>query len=93
MHLKTYGNNLPCQAMRQATNREKAAKIAEKDPFGAVDEQLDKSAASEEANAATMAQVSRTTVKIYFIYAVFTKCVLWYRLINVCRLGAKRLQM
>lgn len=43
--------------MRQATNREKAAKIAEKDPFGPVDEQLDKSAASEEANAATMAQV------------------------------------
>ena len=43
--------------MRQATNREKAAKIAEKDPFGPVDEQLDRSAASEEANAATMAQV------------------------------------
>lgn len=49
--------------MRQATNREKAAKIAEKDPFGPVDEQLDKSAASEEANAATMAQVHDAEVE------------------------------
>lgn len=45
------------QAMRQATNREKAAKIAEKDPFGPVDEQLDKSNASEAVNTAAMAQV------------------------------------
>lgn len=45
------------QAMRQATNREKAAKIAEKDPFGPVDEQLDRSAASEAVNTAAMAQV------------------------------------
>lgn len=45
--------------MRQATNREKAAKIAEKDPFGPVDEQLDRSAASEEVNTAAMAQVRR----------------------------------
>lgn len=43
--------------MRQATNREKAAKIAEKDPFGPVDEQLDRSAASEAVNTAAMAQV------------------------------------
>ncbi|CAN0557771.1 unnamed protein product [Ectocarpus sp. 12 AP-2014] len=43
--------------MRQATNREKAAKIAEKDPFGPVDEQLDKSNASEAVNTAAMAQV------------------------------------
>lgn len=47
------------QAMRQAANREKAAKIAEKDPFGSVDEQLDRSAASEEVNTAAMAQVWR----------------------------------
>lgn len=45
------------QAMRQATNREKAAKIAEKDPFGPVDEQLDRGAASEAVNTAAMAQV------------------------------------
>ncbi|CAM9147521.1 unnamed protein product, partial [Ectocarpus sp. 13 AM-2016] len=44
------------EAMRQATNREKAAKIAEKDPFGPVDEQLDKSNASEAVNTAAMAQ-------------------------------------
>ncbi|CAN0362423.1 unnamed protein product [Pylaiella littoralis] len=44
------------EAMRQATKREKAAKIAEKDPFGPVDEQLDRSAASEAVNTAVMAQ-------------------------------------
>ncbi|CAM9456895.1 unnamed protein product [Scytosiphon promiscuus] len=44
------------EAMRQATNREKAAKIAEKDPFGPVDEQLDRGAASEAVNTAAMAQ-------------------------------------
>lgn len=55
-----YGKNATThvfQAMRQATNREKAAKIAEKDPFGPVDEQLDRSAASEAVNTAAMAQV------------------------------------
>lgn len=48
------------QAMRQATSREKAAKIAEKDPFGPVDEQLDRSAASEAVNTDAMAQVRVT---------------------------------
>lgn len=48
--------------MRQATNREKAAKIAEKDPFGPVDEQLDRSAASEAVNTAAMAQVHALTL-------------------------------
>ncbi|CAB1115795.1 unnamed protein product [Ectocarpus sp. CCAP 1310/34] len=44
------------QVAIEATNREKAAKIAEKDPFGPVDEQLDKSNASEAVNTAAMAQ-------------------------------------
>ena len=44
--------------MRQAKIREKAAKVAENDPFGAVDEQLDKSAASEAVNSDALAQVT-----------------------------------
>lgn len=43
--------------MRQASNREMTAKIAEKDPFGPVDEQIDKRVASEVVNASAMAQV------------------------------------
>lgn len=39
-------------------NCEKAAKIAENDPFAPVDEQLEKSAALEAGDAATIAQVS-----------------------------------
>lgn len=59
IHRARYCIILGCQAMRQATNREKAAKIAEKDPFGPVDEQLERSAASEEVNTTAMAQVSK----------------------------------
>lgn len=44
------------QAMRQATSREKAARVAQKDPFGHVDEQLDRCAASEDVDATAMAQ-------------------------------------
>ncbi|CAM9373592.1 unnamed protein product, partial [Choristocarpus tenellus] len=44
------------EAMRQAMNREKAAKIAEKDPFGFVDEQLERNTAMDEVNTAAMAQ-------------------------------------
>ena len=44
--------------MRQASNQEMASKIAEKDPFGPIDEQIDKRAASEAVNATAMAQVT-----------------------------------
>lgn len=58
--------------MRQATNREKAAKIAEKDPFGPVDEQLDRSAASEAVNTAAMAQV------VSLMYPTRHQCISLY---------------
>lgn len=46
------------QAMRQAGNQEMTAKIAEKDPFGPIDELIDKRAAAESVNATAMAQVT-----------------------------------